>query len=481
MKHVLALLISIALASSAFANATITIVNADTAGKGFNDPTPATPVGGNTGTTLGEQRLIAFRYSADIWAHLINSKVEIVVSATFAPINRGTDSCNILGAAGPADFVTNFTNAPKQNVWYPIALANSIAGRDLRPNDPDITAQFNSLIDDPTQCPTGGTWYYGLDGNHGAGKVDLVVVLLHELAHGLGISGTTSVTTGDDANNLPSIHELHTLDTTTGLRWDQMTSDQRRSSTLNTGHLVWDGTSTRLNANEVLGNVTALTVSTPPAVARNFDIGTAAFGPRADRTALTGTIVAAADDANTDGPTTTDGCSPYTNASAINGNIALVDRGTCTFVIKAKNAQAAGASALVVADNRKDTCIPPGMAGDDATITIPIISISQDDGTAIRAQVVNGVSASLRVDPSTLAGATNTGLLRLYAPCTVSAGSSVFHWDVTAFPNLLMEPNINGDLPHAVDLTINQLIDMGWSRAATSAPPSGRRTLKRGH
>ena len=479
MKRAAALLLSTAIASSAFANATITIVNADPPAKGFNDPTPAAPVGGNTGTTLGEQRLIAFRFAADEWAHLINSNVEIVVSATFSPITRGTDSCNILGAAGPADFLTNFPNAPKQNVWYPVALANALAGTDLRPDTPDINAQFNALIDSD-QC-TNGKWYYGLDGNHGSDKIDLIVVLLHELAHGLGISGTTNLSDGSDEQGFPSTHELHTLDTSTGLRWDQMTSAQRQTSSLNTGHLVWDGPSTRTAANEILSNVTTLTVTAPSDLARNFDIGTASFGPRADKTALTGTIVAAADPADTVGPTTTDGCSAYTNAEAINGNISLVDRGTCTFVTKAKNAQAAGAKALVIADNRRDTCIPPGMAGDDATITIPIMSVSQDDGDAIRAQLANGVTATLRVDPTTLAGATNTGLMRLYAPCTLSDGSSVFHWDITAFPNLLMEPSISGDLTHGVDITINQLIDLGWSRAADSGPPSGRKTLKRGH
>jgi len=123
----------------------------------------------------------------------------------------------------------------------------------------------------------------------------------------------------------------------------------------------------------------------------------------------------------------------------------------------------------------------PLAGGADATITIPIMSVSQDDGDAIRAQLANGVTATLRVDPTTLAGATNTGLMRLYAPCTLSDGSSVFHWDITAFPNLLMEPSISGDLTHGVDITINQLIDLGWSRAADSGPPSGRKTLKRGH
>ena len=39
----------------ASAEATLTMQNADTAGEGFNDATPATPVGGNAGTTLGER------------------------------------------------------------------------------------------------------------------------------------------------------------------------------------------------------------------------------------------------------------------------------------------------------------------------------------------------------------------------------------------------------------------------------------------
>ena len=45
---------------------TITVVNNDGAGEGFNDPTPVALVGGNTGTNLGDQRLIAFQHAADI-------------------------------------------------------------------------------------------------------------------------------------------------------------------------------------------------------------------------------------------------------------------------------------------------------------------------------------------------------------------------------------------------------------------------------
>ena len=56
----------LAAAAPAAATARIIIINGDDLGEGFNDPTPAAPVGGNPGTTKGQQRLIAFQYAAEI-------------------------------------------------------------------------------------------------------------------------------------------------------------------------------------------------------------------------------------------------------------------------------------------------------------------------------------------------------------------------------------------------------------------------------
>ena len=59
----------------AHAGATILIVNSDGANEGFNDPSspdPASTNGGNNGATLGEQRLNAFQFAADIWGAMIN-------------------------------------------------------------------------------------------------------------------------------------------------------------------------------------------------------------------------------------------------------------------------------------------------------------------------------------------------------------------------------------------------------------------------
>ena len=66
---------------------------------------------------------------------------------------------------------------------------------------------------------------------------------------------------------------------------------------------------------------------------------------------LTGNVVVGLDPADGSGPLTTDGCSPLTNAAAVAGNIALIDRGTCGFIVKVKNAQNAGAIAVIIANN----------------------------------------------------------------------------------------------------------------------------------
>src|SRR4029077_17722622 len=107
------------------ATARITIVNANEAGVGFNDATPATPVGGNPGTTVGQQRLNAFQRAADLWGALIDSDVEIRIKASFEPLDCDATTAT-LGAAGPATSVQGFTNAPLERTWYVVALANKI-------------------------------------------------------------------------------------------------------------------------------------------------------------------------------------------------------------------------------------------------------------------------------------------------------------------------------------------------------------------
>ena len=65
ISAVLSLALLVLVAPGARGAATITIVNGDPAGVGFNDATVVAPVGGNTGTTLGQQRLNAFQAAAN--------------------------------------------------------------------------------------------------------------------------------------------------------------------------------------------------------------------------------------------------------------------------------------------------------------------------------------------------------------------------------------------------------------------------------
>ncbi|MDP9194939.1 MAG: peptidase [Acidobacteriota bacterium] len=478
MRRFLLLALFLAVAAQTWAGTgKVVIVNVDAPGVGNNDPTPAQPVGGNPGTTLGQQRLNVYNAAAARWSTMLDTNIDILVEASFASLPCDDEGV-VLGSAGPIRIFRDFTNAPRAGTWYPVALANRFAGRDLAAGINDISMRFNSDIDKATCPPAAGqadsNWYYGFDGNEGVHS-DFFVVALHELAHGLGFSGGTRAPGFRD--NFPSIFDVHTFDRTAGLRWDQMTEQQRQVSLTNTGNVVWDGQNVRSFINRYMQPVTMLSVTEPAIVARNYDIGTASFGPLATRAALSGRVVRALDAADGSGATTFDGCSAFSNAAAIAGNVAMIDRGNCTFVVKSRNAQAAGASGVLIADNARTTCIPPAMGGDAADITIPVFSISANDGDVLKTQLTAGaqVSGSLRSDPSQLAGTSPEGLMRLYAPCTDEPGSSIHHWDVVSTPNLLMEPAVNSDLLLGVDLSQFLMLDIGW----TLPPKTGRRTLTR--
>jgi hypothetical protein len=449
----------------------VLIINGDAPSIGFNDPTPATPVGGNTGTTRGEQRFNVYLKAAERWSAELDTNVDIRVRGSFAPLDCSGSSA-ILGQTFVFSWHANFANAPRTGIWYPAALANMFAETDLASAQDDMFIQFNSAIDD-AGCLGERSWYYGFDGEEGEDD-SLYHVVLHEIAHGLGMASRSAT---DFIANNPSVFDLHTLDLQAGLRWDQMTKQQRDVSHTNTSNLVWSGPHVTRMAPGYLDPAPIFTVTEPSTVARNYDIGTASFGPPVSGASMSGRIVPAVDAADEAGPATSDGCTAFTNASEVNGNIALIDRGTCTFVEKARNAQNAGAVGVIIADNRRDTCLPPPMSGDDPEITIPVISITQDQGNAFDTQLAQNAEmrGMLRVDPSRLAGASDQGYVRLYAPCTISAGSSKHHWDTVASPNLLMEPFINSDLPlEGLDLSIYQLYDIGWRLNRT-----GRRALTR--
>lgn len=451
------LLCLLAVPAAASAKATIQIVVTDLAGEGFNDATPATPIGGNPGTTLGEQRLYAFTHAANLWARQLDSGVTIVIEAAFNPLGA-----NVLGSAGAKsvfrDFVPSgfFPGPAYPFTWYGSALADKLAGRDLAVGGADITCQFNSDFD----------FYLGVDRNFGT-KPDLVTVLLHEFAHGLGFQNFVTESSGANFSGYTDAYSQMTLDLETGLTWSQMTDAQRAASALKWGGVVWTGAAVRAALPKVLTlGSPEFSVSAPASIARQYRFTTAVFGPPVGNT-LSTDLVAAFDASDSSGPTTTDGCTPLTNAAVVAGKIAIIDRGTCAFTQKVINAQNAGAVAVII--HNSSTGAFGNMGGTDPSVTIPAIMISYNDGLTIRQELSNNsvsVPVVLQRNPSVYTGADSQGRARLYAPNPVESGSSISHFDSFAVKNLLMEPAINVDLTHNLrapdDLSLEFMRDIGW-------------------
>ena len=103
----------------------------------------------------------------------------------------------------------------------------------------------------------------------------------------------------------------------------------------------------------------------------------AAFGSALDPTGVTGDVVLVNDGT----PPLTDACQALP-ANSLSEKIALIDRGGCTFVVKVKNAQNAGAVAAIIANNQGDSIFT--MGGTDSTITVPSVFIGQTDGGKIK-------------------------------------------------------------------------------------------------
>jgi hypothetical protein len=119
----------------------------------------------------------AIQRAIDIWSENFVSKVPVNVNVAWTKAPNST----ILASASAKNIFSNFNGAPDKTLYYPSALANALAGVDLDIGEPELEINVT----------TGDFWYYGLDGKCPSNKYDLVSVILHEMAHGLGfMSGT---------------------------------------------------------------------------------------------------------------------------------------------------------------------------------------------------------------------------------------------------------------------------------------------------
>lgn len=148
-------------------------------------------------------------------------------------------------------------------------------------------------------------------------------------------------------------------------------------------------------------NTTSMVVNSPGTIAGSYTAVEGAVSPNnllPNVGPVTGQVIYYNDDA---AGNTHYACNPPANS--ISGKVALIDRGfggaVCTatvpFVTKIKNAQNAGAIAVIMVNNVAGAPITMGATTPDPTITIPAVMISQSDGAIIAAQLANNVNVTL--------------------------------------------------------------------------------------
>ncbi|MFO7525911.1 MAG: PA domain-containing protein [Ignavibacteriaceae bacterium] len=129
--------------------------------------------------------------------------------------------------------------------------------------------------------------------------------------------------------------------------------------------------------------VTSPTLKINSPVVYNFMAGSAQFGPALDQTGVTGILELVYGE----------GCNAADFAGFVAGNIAVIDRGTCSFTDKVVNAQNAGAIGVIIINNPGGAVF--GLGGEDPFITIPSVSVSYNDGQIIKLESGFGLNATM--------------------------------------------------------------------------------------
>jgi hypothetical protein len=173
---------------------------------------------------------VVVQNAVDYWASEIESTVPIKLRVTFANLGGNT-----LGSAGPTDMVENWVQGdppPNLDTFYPIALANKLAGVDLNGTTPEISARFDN----------GSYWYMGTDNVVPANKISFRSTVIHEIGHGLGFlgsgwagSGTPAI--GDSDNGHPWVYDLFVQNGNGVNLWDAINGEQEFSDSVTKGIL----------------------------------------------------------------------------------------------------------------------------------------------------------------------------------------------------------------------------------------------------
>jgi subtilisin family serine protease len=158
-------------------------------------------------------------------------------------------------------------------------------------------------------------------------------------------------------------------------------------------------------------SVEAFEVSAPASIAGRYASKEALFSPAlSDRGPIEGALVLV-DDGDDTLPSgspgiLSDGCQPLINGADVSGNIALMQRSGCLFTDMVKNAEDAGAIAVLVYNIAGDPIV---MFGDSGLVDIPALMIGQADANLILAEMDAGNEVSVLLQKSFLLTSTDNG------------------------------------------------------------------------
>ncbi|MDQ2650506.1 MAG: hypothetical protein M3Z03_13270 [Actinomycetota bacterium] len=186
----------------------------------------------------------AFNHATAILGSYLVSAVPIEVRVSMSDLPGSQ-----LGSAGPALGFADQAglDLPVDGAVYPIALVNALRGSDLCPtvNTPSFCAINGQARphDINMQVDSSANWYFGTDGAPGAGQIDFVTVVLHELLHGVG--HVTSFQKSGSAGSYgtpPQIYDRY-VENVAGNRLTSFANGSTAIGTALTSGLRWGGAS----------------------------------------------------------------------------------------------------------------------------------------------------------------------------------------------------------------------------------------------
>ena len=151
-----------------------------------------------TGTSAGDLPLTALEKALNIWDAWLPANdtqvVHLYAGWDITPLPTGT-----LASTKDHGYYMNFAGAPQQNVWYPTALADYLAGKDLATatsgagtfdatGGSEPSSDWDAAITFASTPAAGDTWSY-TDATLTSTTYDFVTIALHEIGHVLGFTG----------------------------------------------------------------------------------------------------------------------------------------------------------------------------------------------------------------------------------------------------------------------------------------------------